>query len=139
MIRFLLSRVVSIVFLVLGVQFSLMAQKLTEEKLNGCWKIKSIEFLHPTEDSAEIIKSAKGIITCFDKNGKFVTKIKTDDSEQIIGTGSFSIGADGKTVSQKRDVDDGGIDEPAEANMVNDNEITFKVEQLILHYERIPL
>jgi hypothetical protein len=116
------------------------AQKLTEEKLLGCWKLTSIEFLKPTKDSQELINSAKNIVTCFEKNGKFTTKFKTGNSEEIVGTGSFSIAADGKTINQKRDADDGGIDDPAEVTIINDRELSFKVEgEVILHYVRLPV
>ena len=119
--------------------FPLMAQKVTEEKLLGCWKIKSVEFLQTNKDSLALINNIKGIITCFENNGKFTIKMKTGEKVEIVGTGTFNIDADGKTINQKRDADDNGVDEPAEIVKVSDQELSFKVSEMIFHFERIPI
>ncbi|MFT3912296.1 MAG: hypothetical protein QM737_22910 [Ferruginibacter sp.] len=116
---------------------TLIAQKATEEKILGCWKIKSIEFLEINKDSMNLINSTKGIITCFEKDAKFTTKLKSGTDVQIVGTGTYSISADGKTFNQKRDADDGAVDEPAEIVKFNDKEVSFKISKMILHFERL--
>ena len=84
---------------------NLLAQNATEDKVLGCWKVKSVEFIKSSSNSDEMAKGAKGMITCFDKGGKFTTKFRENNKEIIIGTGKFKIEADGKTINQKRDVD----------------------------------
>ncbi len=136
--HFPIPRFTFVLFFTLIAHSTLIAQKLTEEKLLGCWKIKSIEFLQANKDSAELTKNIKSIFTCFEKNGKFTTKLKNEVDVQIIGTGTFNISADGKTLTQKRGADDGGIDESAEVVMVSNEEVSFKILQMIFHFERIP-
>ena len=118
---------------------NLLAQNATEDKVLGCWKVKSVEFIKSSSNSDEMANGAKGMITCFDKGGKFTTKFRENNKEIIIGTGKFKIEADGKTINQKRDVDgdDDETDAPGEIIKINDREFSIKVEDVILHYERL--
>ena len=118
----------------------LNAQNATADKLLGCWKVKSVEFIQSAPNSDEIANSAKAMITCFEKDGKFTTKFMENNKEIIVGTGKFTIEPDGKTIHSKRDVgaaDDDGIDAPGEIIKINDREFSIKVEDIILHYERL--
>ena len=117
--------------------FNLLAQKATEDNILGCWKVKSVEFTKSSPESDEMANGAKGMITCFEKKGKFTTKLRENNKDIIIGTGTFKIDSDGKTIHQKRDVDDGDIDALGEIIKFNDREFSIKVEDVILHFERL--
>lgn len=113
------------------------AQIANEEKLLGCWKVSKSEFLKPAEDSADLTTSMKNYISCFEKEGKFITKIKTKNGEKIIGTGTYHIGSDGKTIYQKRNSEDNGIDSPGEVVILNDQELAIKADNVILHFMKL--
>ena len=133
-------KVAAILFLFILLHSDLPAQNSTEDKLPGCWKVKSVEFIKSTENADEIANEAKAMITCFEKNGKFTTKFLENDKEIIVGTGTFKIGSDGKTIQSKRDVDaadDDGTDAPGEIIKINEREFSIRVEDIILHYERL--
>jgi hypothetical protein len=127
------------IMLVLAILFhsKLIAQNATEDKLLGCWKVKSVEFPKTSPESDEMANSAKGMITCFEKKGKFTTKFRENNKEIIIGTGTFKIDTDGKTIIQKRDAEDGDVDAPGEIIKINEKEFSIKVEDVILHFERL--
>lgn len=125
--------------LVLGIltQQIAVAQVATEAKLLGCWELSRFEFLEPMEDSLDLVNGSRGHTICFEKNGKFSAKQVTGKTETPIGTGTFSIDADGKTLHQKRDVDDGGVDEPGEILLLTDDELKMKAEKIIVHLRRV--
>ena len=102
----------------------------------GCWKVKFVEFLEPSEDSALTVDMATKMVTCFDKNGKFITKMVEGKDQIIVGTGTYKISLNGKTITQKRDADDGGVDAPGEIVKMNSKEFSIKVENVILHFEK---
>ncbi|MEO8771826.1 MAG: hypothetical protein ABI402_17145 [Ferruginibacter sp.] len=118
-------------------QLSSHAQIATEEKLLGCWKMSKFEFLKPVKDSADLISSMKNYISCFEKNGKFTTKIKTKNGEKPVGTGIYSIGADGKTIYQKRNAEDDGVNSPGEVVFLTERELAIKIDNVILHLVKI--
>ena len=115
-----------IVFLNLCCCHNANAQKSNAEKIIGCWIFKTFEFVNPDEFSKEIIKEAQNTEVCFDTNGKFTT-IKPGTNAVTI-TGVYSLSADGKTLSQKRDVSSEGIDEDAEIVLLDAENMTFKLE-----------
>lgn len=115
-----------IVFLILCCCHNANAQKSNAEKIIGCWIFKTFEFVSPNEFSKEIIKEAQNTEVCFDTNGKFTT-IKTGTNAATI-TGVYSLSADGKTLSQKRDFSSEGIDEDAEIVLLDAENMTFKLE-----------
>lgn len=117
--------------------FTSQAQIATEEKLLGCWKVKKIEFLKPIEDSADFITGMKNYISCFEKDGKYVSKINSKNGEKVIGTGTYNVGSDGKTIYQKRNTKDNGDDSPGEVLILNDRELALKVDNIILHLQKI--
>lgn len=133
--RNLISKLIFSIIILLVFAFDAVAQKVTAEKLVGCWEIKSIEFLQPMEDSIDMINNTKGLITCFTKDGKFVTKRKEDKGFQIVGTGTFDIRPDGKTIDQKNAASNNSVDESAEVLIRTDQKISFKVKEFILNYE----
>ena len=53
-----------------------------------------------------------------------------------MGTGTYKISLNGKTITQKRDADDGGVDAPGEIVKMNSKEFSIKVENVILHFEK---
>ena len=127
----------SAAMLVLFTTQNLAAQVATEAKLLGCWEISRFEFLEPMEDSLDLINGSKGHTICFEKNGKFNAKQVIGKDETPIGTGTYSIDADGKTLHQKRDADDGGIDEPGEVVSVTESQLALKAHNLIMHLRRV--
>lgn len=131
---FFMKRSWIIVFLILCCCHNASAQKNNAEKIIGCWIFKKIEFINPNDFSEEIIKEAKNTEVCFDTNGKFTT-IKPGANAATI-TGVYSLSADGKTLSQKRDVSSEGIDEDAEIVVLDAENLTFKLEFGTMYLER---
>jgi hypothetical protein len=123
-----------IIVLLIVCCYNANAQKSNAEKIIGCWIFKKIEFINPNEFSEEIIKEAKNTEVCFDTNGKFTT-IKPGANTATI-TGVYSLSADEKTLSQKRDVYSEGIDEDAEIIVLDAENLTFKLEFGTMHLER---
>jgi hypothetical protein len=132
-----ICKIVSLLLVLFAFGSNAVAQKVTNEKLIGCWEIKSIEFLQPMDDSVNMVNGIKGMIICFDINGKFITKIKKGGNIEIIGLGSFNIRPDGKTIDQKSTKNDGVVNESAEVLIRADQKLSFKVKEFIIHCERI--
>lgn len=119
------------------ISFNLLAQITSKEKLSGCWKVNKFEFLSPVEDSAELVTGMKNYIICFEMGGKYITKINIKNIEEIIGTGTYHISSDGKTIYQKRNSDDNGIDSPGDVVILNDRELAIKADKVILHFVKL--
>ena len=120
------------------IPFFSVAQKVTETKLLGCWKLNRFEFLTPVNDSAAVVNASKNYISCFETNGRFVTKQKTKTGEKLIGTGTYKIDADGRTIHQQRDLqDEEDTDEPAEVVLITDQKLDIKTGDVIMHLERV--
>lgn len=120
-----------------SIHLNVWAQITTEEKLLGCWKVSKFEFIKPVEDSANLITGMKNFISCFEKDGKFVTKINANNDKKIIGTGTFNIGSDGKTIYQKRNTEENGVDSAGEIVILNDKELAIKVDNVVIHLVKI--
>ena len=127
-----------IISLVLFSHAVLIAQKGPEAKLIGCWEVNKFEFLQPVDDSLDLIKASKGYITCFESNGKFITKQKKGNVERVIGTGTYQLDADGKTIHQKRDIEDSTGDDDAEIMILDHEAFVIKVGNVIMHFKRYP-
>ena len=92
---------------ILSFLFGAKAQPFTEKDLAGCWEIKEVRI----EDKEQVLNvndlNGPGIfITCFMPGGKFVSKVEDDGKTRELGTGSYSILKDGKTLQQSRDLTD---------------------------------
>lgn len=114
--------------------FKANAQTSNAEKIIGCWTFKTFEFVNPNEFSKEIIQEAKKTEVCFDTNGKF-TSTKSGANTVTI-TGVYSLSADGKILSQKRDISPDGIDEDAEIVVLDTENLIFKLEIGKMYLER---
>ena len=111
------------------------AQKTNSEKILGCWTLKKIEFNGKYDFSEELIKQTQNTIVCFKLNGKFITN-KSENSSVAIN-GSYKISDDGKTLTQKRDLSsEGSVDEDAEIEFIDDQNLTFKLEFGVMYFER---
>lgn len=130
-------RTVTIVLLALVANTRLKAQIATEEKLLGCWKFSKLDNPEPEEGSKQMDDEMKGHTVCFEKNGKFSARKVIGDQVTPIGTGTFSIRADGKTIDQKRDADDGGIDESGEVVALTEDLLSIKFGSMIMHLKRV--
>lgn len=120
-----------------SIDFSSKGQIITIEKLLGCWKTNKLEFLKSAEDSTQLITSVHNYISCFDQKGKFNTRLLTKNGENFLGSGTYTIDQDGKTIYQKRDIKDNGVDSVGEVTILNDRELVIKVEDVIIHLTKI--
>lgn len=109
-----------------------VAQKSTSEKILGCWILKKIEYNTKLDFSEELIKEAQNTVVCFDAKGKF-TSTKADSTPI---TGTYKVLEDGKTITQKRDISDGSVDEDAEFEFPDDTHLIFKLEFGSMQFER---
>ncbi len=129
----------SFIFLLFFGTISLHAQQSNSEKIIGCWKIKSVEIIEEMdkEEAEEIRNGALGMIICLDGKGKFSTTMPPEKGGAVVGTGIYKLEADGKTLTQSRDVEDEDVDLPAEIIKLTDKSLSLKIEYMIIHYERV--
>ncbi len=125
---------VFIFFLFILSTSSSLAQKNNTEKILGCWIFKEIEFSEQVDFAEELIKNAKKTVVCFNSNGKY-TSAKDETGSKTI-TGSYKISEDGKTLIQKRDISNDGVDENAEIEFLDDKLLVFKLEFGTMSFDR---
>src|SRR5688572_27942691 len=92
----------------------LLDQNAAEDKLLGCWKVKSVEFPKSTENSDEAANSANSMISCFAKNGQFTSKFIENRNEIIVGIGKLVAPPPSYTTHQHWDAADLHIDAPGQ-------------------------
>jgi hypothetical protein len=63
---------------------------------------------------------------CFTADGKYNTVKRGNEQTQITGTYKFE--DDGKTLTQKSNRDNGGMDEDATIALLNEQELVFEIE-----------
>ncbi len=115
-------------------------QTVTEKDLLGCWEISEMR----TEDGKTLsINDLNGpgtFIACFLENGKTVSKVIDGGKTSELGTGTFSILEDGKTIRQKRDIaDQTGLEEDIdmEIQSIDAGSIHFKGGGIIMVMKRM--
>jgi len=112
-----------------------VAQKTIAEKIVGCWTFKKIEFNGKYDFSEELVKQTQNTVVCFNLNGKFITNNSENGSVPI--NGSYKISDDGKILTQKRDLlNEGSVEEDAEIEFLDDENLTFKLEFGVMYFER---
>jgi hypothetical protein len=115
--------------LFLMVVFSTMnvvAQKDNATKIVGCWILKKMELTDPKFMSAKMQEEALNSEVCFTADGKYSTAKRGKEQTQITGTYQFE--DDGKTLTQKSDRNNGGMDEDATIALLNEQELVFEIE-----------
>ena len=111
------------------------AQKTIAEKIVGCWTFKKIEFNGKYDFSEDLVKQTQNTVVCFNLNGKFITNNSENGSVAIYG--SYKISDDGKILTQKRDLsNEGNVNEDAEIEFLDDENLTFKLEFGVMYFER---
>jgi hypothetical protein len=111
-----------------------VAQKSNSDKILGCWEFKEIKFSEEVSFAEELIENARNTFVCFSSDGKF-TSTKDKTTSKII-SGSYQISEDGKTLIQKRDLPNDGVDENAEIDFLDDKLLIFKLEFGTMSFER---
>ncbi|WNM18800.1 lipocalin family protein [Flavobacterium capsici] len=120
--------------LVLLVTATTFAQKSNAEKILGCWVLKKMEFSNPANDAPELSEEAMNSYVCFEKDGTFTTRLGGNESEVVKG--KYQISADGKTLTQSRDIQDEGNDEQAEISVLDDTKLELKLEFGVMYFVR---
>jgi hypothetical protein len=70
--------------------------------------------------------NATKIVGCCTADGKYSTAKRGKEQTQITGTYQFE--DDGKTLTQKSDRNNGGMDEDATIALLNEQELVFEIE-----------
>lgn len=110
------------------------AQKTNADKLIGCWVLKSMNYSKPLPDNLKISKEAMNSNVCFDANGKFITELGGENPLTVKG--KYNLSADGKTLSQSREVKDQDIDEQAEITQLDEKKLALTLEFGTMIFER---
>ena len=115
------------------------AQSAASEKIIGCWQFKKIEYKADFEFAEEVRNQVQGSVLCFDSDGKFTNTT----GSKMIGSGRYSVSADGKTITQQTDLSeedvlDGVIqtDLDAEIDFPDENTVLFSIEFGTVYMER---
>lgn len=115
---------------------NMIGQKSNAEKILGCWIFDKVEFASENDYSEILLKQAKNSVVCFTPNGKFNTSINGVDPV----SGTYSISADGKTMTQKRDSSGEEnlieLEMEAEIQSLDDAVLVFSTEFGIMHFKR---
>jgi len=116
-----------IVFLVV-VFFTMkvVAQQDNATKIVGCWILKKMELVDPKFMTAKMQEEALNSEVCFSADGKYNTVKRGNEKTAITGTYQFE--NDGKTLAQKSDRNNGGMDEDATIALLNEQELVFEIE-----------
>ena len=110
------------------------AQKSNAEKILGCWVLKKMEFTEAKPDDVNLSEEAMNSYVCFEKDGTFITRLGGQETNVVKG--SYQLSADGKNLSQSRDIDDEGNDEEAEIMVLNDKKLELKHEFGTMYFEK---
>lgn len=110
------------------------AQQSNAEKVLGCWVLKKMEFSNPNEKTPELSEENMNTYVCFEKDGTFTTRLGGNESDVVKG--KYQISADGKTLTQSRDIQDEGNDEQAEITVLNDKAMELKLEFGVMYFVR---
>lgn len=95
-------------------------QVFNQTKILGSWKCERIEFLTLMKDSANMVKNAINMTISFEPGNKAVIKNQRDSTEKVRNT-TYSISADGKTLTQNH------VD--SQIMKLTDKELVLKVEE----------
>ena len=93
-----------------------------------------MEFAEAKPDDANLSAEAMNSYVCFEKDGTFITRLGGQETNVVKG--NYQLSADGKNLSQSRDVDDAGNDEEAEIMVLNDKKLALKHEFGTMYFER---
>lgn len=106
------------------------AQTNSETKLLGKWAFDRYEFLHTGADTSAMKKESRGLILSFERGEKFTTKKKLSAIETIVGTGTYTLSANGKYLYQNG--------EELEIILLDEKELVIKVpDAVIMHLRRL--
>jgi hypothetical protein len=123
-----------LILFILLITTTSLAQKENAQKIQGCWVFKKMVAPASANIPQESMPPADSITVCFEANGKY-TSTMTNNTAPI--TGQYQISADGKTITQQRDVqEENTFDEDASIEFPNENSIILKLEYAHLYFER---
>jgi len=106
------------------------SQQSNQTKIIGTWTFDMFDFLKPDNDSLNLIKDATGITITFENGDQYSTKKTIGNNITDIETGTYSISADGKTITQQG--------EQGEIVTLTDLELVMKVDdQIVIHLKRV--
>ena len=103
-----------------------VAQQDNATKIVGCWILKKMELVDPKFMTAKMHEEALNSEVCFSADGKYNTVKRGNEKTAITGTYQFE--NDGKTLTQKSDRNNGGMDEDAIIALLNEQELVFEIE-----------
>lgn len=111
-----------------------LAQKENAQKIQGCWVFKKMVAPASANIPQESMPPADSITVCFEANGKYTSAIVNNP---ILLTGQYQVSADGKTLTQQRDIqEEYTVDEDATIEFTSENAVILKLEQAHLYFER---
>ncbi len=123
-----------LILLILFTTTTSHAQKENAQKIQGCWVFKKMVAPASANIPQESMPPADSITVCFEANGKY-TSTMANNTAPI--TGQYQISADGKTITQQRDVqEENTFDEDAAIEFTNENSVILKLEYAHLYFER---
>ncbi|MGV9004657.1 hypothetical protein [Flavobacterium sp.] len=120
-----------ILFLFIATSF---AQKSNAKSIIGCWVLKSMEYSKPLPDKLKLSDDAMNSTVCFDADGKFITQLGGENPLTVKG--NYTLSADGKILSQSREVKDQDVDEEAEITQLDEKKLAMKLEFGTMIFER---
>lgn len=96
-------KIIKLAAALFGLALAANAQSINKpnpDDLLGSWGLSKQVFLIPSDDSTEIRKGNEGIILSFTQKGTFTTKQRAGNTILTLGTGSYSVSEDGKSLIQ---------------------------------------
>jgi len=111
-----------------------VAQEDHAKKILGCWIFQKIEYTVAMDTAEDTSPAPNSIKVCFEAGGKYTTTvIGTNDTL----TGTYEFSADGKTIIQKRDIQQDGItDENAAIAFPTADSLVFTLDFARLYFYR---
>ena len=111
-----------------------LAQEDQAKKILGCWVFQKIEYTVATDKAEDNSPAPNSIKVCFEAGGKYTTTVLENNSTL---TGTYSFSADGKTIIQKRDIQqDGTTDENAAIAFPTADSMVFTLDFAKLYFYR---
>ena len=116
------------ILFVLGLTFlfTITAFSQNKPKHIGCWEITKLDIAFDSEETNKTENEAKNTIICFFEDGTFTNQNSNKDIPVLKGF--YSVSEDGKTFSQRRDVDAKEDDMLMDILLLNDKEFIVETE-----------
>jgi hypothetical protein len=106
--------------------FAMNVSAQNKPKHIGCWKIVKMEIAYESEQTNKAENEAKNTIICLFEDGTFTNQNPNKDIPVLKGF--YSVSADGKIFSQRRDVDAEEDAMPMDILLLNDKEFIVETE-----------